>query len=750
MSEVQESTSLPNLLSNHLHALRSISEEGFDQSSLNECFRNQVSELLSSKEEIISLKSQLKMSQEANQLRDAEFAFQRKQYEDEIALLKKKEQELIETVTKFQKDVVQTHKYDVQVMLGQKEDQISQITSKYQKWKNKHHSMSNEFQKMKELSANLESSNQVLNDKLSAQTEEIEKLKQASLLSTSSIPEKQAVDQNNKDQFTSLNIQIHKLEEQLTQSQTQSQSIQDELKSQISSLEKEKEILAKKLEKASAKVIKQQVRINNLSDENRSISSSTQEFSNQMEKENQQLRTKVKTYRKQKQAYEEQFQQIQSIIQHVELEKDSIADILGIEPDETSQHWVKISNKIENLMQEISSINELKLQNEKLQKRLNAALEESRNPSSNSKTQIAHQESFISNLQTNLKAARSEIAKKNEILSQNNLMFAFNRVIERMNHEILNHINGLYYSLTNDNCISLRPIILAIIMSKRLVRINKIEAESDPCALQVFGEMASIPLKTKCDLIKNKFIELTQELLLLKQSIKDSNVLLQNVIEERDVALITLRSNSEEIEINRKKMKYLKKRMLELQVELSSLVTPDIYNDVCASLEIIERKNNELIEKVKGLEIELEKRTELERSMNEKVEKYQISAEQSSQIAHQTREQYASKEEEIERLKLILKDKTKEILALERLVHRQEEKESNSKTTYTCLAIENAELKKKTEVISQNNTTKLSKNDSVSSTSSTTKSDILNDEDGNVADLKKAIKIEINPAFLGK
>lgn len=749
MSDAHSTSSLPNLLTSHLNSLHSISQEGFDQSSLNECFRSQVSELLSSKEEIISLKSQLKMSQEANQLRDAEFAFQRKQYEDEIESLKKKEQELIETVAKFQKDVIQTHKYDVQVMLNQKDDQISQITNKYQKWKNKYHSMSSEFEKMKEISSNLENSNQELNNKLSAQTEEIEKLKQASLLSTSSIPEKQTVDKNNQDQFTSLSVQIQKLEEQLTQSKNESQSIQDELNAQIASLENEKASLEKRLEKASAKVIKQQVKINNLSDENKSISSSTMEFSNQMEKENQQLRSKAKTYRKQKQAYEEQLQQMQSMMQHVELERDSIADILGIEPDDISQHWEKMTKKVEQLTNDVSSVNELKSQNEKLQKRLNAALEDSRKPSSASKTQFKNQDSYISSLQTNLKAARNEIQAKNKILARNAIIFALNQAIERMNHDILGHINNLFFSLTGEINISLRPIILAIIMINRFARLNKIESESDPTALQVFGEISSFPLRTKIDIIRNKFTSLTQELLLLKQSVKENNVLMENLIEERDVAQITLRSNSDEMDINRKKMKYLKKRMLELQTELSSLVSPEIYNDVCSSLEIVERKNKDLEEKVKELELEIDKRTELERTMNERVEKYQISADQSSKIAHQTRAQYAAKEEEIERLKLMLKDKTKEILALERLVHLQEEKESNSKATYNCLAIENQELKRKSEITIQSTTSKLTKNDSISSTS-TLKSDLTSEEEANMTDLKKAIKIEINPAFLGK
>lgn len=744
MSEGSAS-SLPELLSNHLRTVRSISEDGSDHSSLQECFRNQVSELLNKNEEIISLKAQLKMEQDGNKLRDAEFAFRAKQYEEEIESLKKKEQELIDTVTKFQTDVVQSHKYDVDVMVNQKNDQIAQVQNKYDKWKNKYHSLSQEYSKMKESSSILQNDNKHLNDKISAQTEEIEKLKQASMLSASSIPEKQEIDPKTVEHINSLSRQIRTLEQQLTKSQVDSKSLQDDLYNQIVGLEDAKKDLEKKLEKATAKIVKQQAKINSLSDENKSISSVSADLTSQIEQENSQLKSKIKSYRQQKQQYEEEFQNMQKLLQHVELEKDSITDILGVESDDIAEHWTNISEKAEQLTNEISSISELQAENEKLRKRLNAALEDSRKPTS-SKVQFSANEQYTLSLQSNLKSARAELDRKTELLGKYKTRNAFNHTIELMNHELLKRIDELYFALTGNNVISFRPLILLVIMAKRFLKFTRTQGIDDPSSLQSFGEYPSVSLKVKIDTMKQIFGKLTQETLVLKQTVRENNSMIQQLMDERDDAQLTLRSNSDEVTLNRKKMKFLKKRMVELQTELSSLVSPEIYNSVCEQLEINERKRDKLETKIKDLEEEIEKRTEIERSMNEKVEQYEINSEQSAEVARKSREQYAEKEAEIEHLKLILKDKTKEILALERLVYRQEEKESSNKATFSCLAIENQELLKKNahlfpaQVESPSTSKIITENNEIDE----------NQDNTNIQDFKKAIKTEINPAFLGQ
>ena len=736
MNDSASSSSLSELIQNHMKSVHEIAQNGFNQNSISECFRNQVDDILSKNEEIISLTTKIKLMEESNKLQVAEFAFRSQQYEDEINALKQKENELIESLTKTKTQTPEMHKYDVQVMLEQKDGQISQINEKYNKWKNKYHTLSKENEQIKVTTNELQESNKTLIEKIATQTEEIEKLKQSSQISSSGIPERHTADADIQ-QMNSLSSQIQVLKGQLEQSKSESQSIIDDLNSKIDKLNEENQKLISKIENANKKIIKQQVRIGQLSDENKSYSSSM-EITNHMEQENQHLKAKINQYRKQRKDYEDHIKQLNSTLQRVELERDGISDILGVEADELDSHWENIASKIEQLVDESSKINELKNQNDKLQKRLNNALDESRKQLTNS--QNAGKEGILSNLQTKLKDAKSELELYKMKMEKYQMRLILGNTIENMNHNLLNYINDLYYSLTGTKENTLRPIILSVILTKRFLKLHKIKSVLDPAALQVFGEFSSTPLATKIDSIRKSFTSLTQEMLVLKQTLLEANDTLKATIEERDIAQLTLKSNSDEIKLTRKKIDFLKNRMFELQDELSSLVSPEIYNNIVDRLNTIEKQNSSLSQRIKELEEEIDKRTELERTMNEKVEQLQIRADQNNEIAHQARVQYATKEEEVESLKSLLREKTKEILSLERLVHSQEQKESSTTATYTYLAVENQELKKSSvskEVISNNSNSE--------STSDSSPEDI-----GSLKDLKKAIKVEINPAFLGK
>ena len=736
MNDSASSSSLSELIQNHMKSVHDIAQNGFNQNSISECFRNQVDDILSKNEEIISLTTKIKLMEESNKLQVAEFAFRSQQYEDELNALKQKENELIESLTKTKTQTPEMHKYDVQVILEQKDGQISQINEKYNKWKNKYHTLSKENEQIKVTTNELQESNKTLIEKIATQTEEIEKLKQSSQISSSGIPERHTADADIQ-QMNSLSSQIQVLKGQLEQSKSESQSIIDDLNSKIDKLNEENQKLISKIENANKKIIKQQVRIGQLSDENKSYSSSM-EITNHMEQENQHLKAKINQYRKQRKDYEDHIKQLNSTLQRVELERDGISDILGVEADELDSHWENITSKIEQLVDESSKINELKNQNDKLQKRLNNALDESRKQLTNS--QNAGKEGILSNLQTKLKDAKSELELYKMKMEKYQMRLILGNTIENMNHNLLNYINDLYYSLTGTKENTLRPIILSVILTKRFLKLHKIKSVLDPAALQVFGEFSSTPLATKIDSIRKSFTSLTQEMLVLKQTLLEANDTLKATIEERDIAQLTLKSNSDEIKLTRKKIDFLKNRMFELQDELSSLVSPEIYNNIVDRLNTIEKQNSSLSQRIKELEEEIDKRTELERTMNEKVEQLQIRADQNNEIAHQARVQYATKEEEVESLKSLLREKTKEILSLERLVHSQEQKESSTTATYTYLAVENQELKKSSvskEVISNNSNSE--------STSDSSPEDI-----GSLKDLKKAIKVEINPAFLGK
>jgi hypothetical protein len=69
--------------------------------------------------------------------------------------------------------------------------------------------------------------------------------------------------------------------------------------------------------------------------------------------------------------------------------------------------------------------------------------------------------------------------------------------------------------------------------------------------------------------IREKFAELSHNLMIAEQTILEMTTNLQTVGEERDIAQLTLRSNFDEMKMNRKKMALVKARMNELQSELS-------------------------------------------------------------------------------------------------------------------------------------------------------------------------------------
>lgn len=106
-----------------------ISQKGLDQSSIMECLQDRVDEIRKYKEMVSSLESQIKIVKEAASLQEAEFAFERQEYENEIEALKRREQASLASAKGA------TRKFDVDVKLQQVTTKSSEMQEKYQKWK---------------------------------------------------------------------------------------------------------------------------------------------------------------------------------------------------------------------------------------------------------------------------------------------------------------------------------------------------------------------------------------------------------------------------------------------------------------------------------------------------------------------------------------------------------------------------------------------------------------------------------------
>ena len=134
-------------LKEQLRLTQSISKDDFHQSSMINCLKEKMQELLQLKEANIALESQLKMAKESNKIQEAAFAFQRAEYEEEIKSLKLNERQLQRAITLNNKSP--KLKYDVNVKLDTEEKE--EAIEKYNKWKNKAKDLVDENQRLNDI-----------------------------------------------------------------------------------------------------------------------------------------------------------------------------------------------------------------------------------------------------------------------------------------------------------------------------------------------------------------------------------------------------------------------------------------------------------------------------------------------------------------------------------------------------------------------------------------------------------------------
>jgi chromosome segregation ATPase len=100
----------------------------------------------------------------------------------------------------------------------------------------------------------------------------------------------------------------------------------------------------------------------------------------------------------------------------------------------------------------------------------------------------------------------------------------------------------------------------------------------------------------------------------------------------------------------------------------------------------------QLESKIHDFEKEITSRTVLERHLRCETEKLQLAEEQQTTIIDELRTEVSKREQELEELAALLREKTKEILTLERLVHHHEEQQTSTQVSITRLTYENKEL----------------------------------------------------------
>ena len=251
----------------------------------------------------------------------------------------------------------------------------------------------------------------------------------------------------------------------------------------------------------------------------------------------------------------------------------------------------------------------------------------------------------------------------------------------------MNEISDIYSAIIQERN-SMRPLLLAVVFTQRFFRLGQCDG-SNISTLLAFSGRTSYSPEFMISKIREKFGTLTQDLIITKQNYLEISQKYQALSNQHEETCIEIRSRSDEIKVIRKKYHLLKQRMIDLQNELSQLVSPEIYDQLCERIKTLEKVHKELNKKIRDQEEEIEKRTKAAQEANEEMQKIHLKLNEKDDEVESRVQEFEEKEREVETLKSIIREKTKEILALERIVHRYREKESTTAVAFTCLATEN-------------------------------------------------------------
>jgi chromosome segregation ATPase len=342
-----------------------------------------------------------------------------------------------------------------------------------------------------------------------------------------------------------------------------------------------------------------------------------------------------------------------------------------------NEQWTPITERIEDLIQKEKSVNELKSQNECLQKRIKALLED------DSKEQKPPPQNDVQ-----LRKAHAELEKRNKLLNTFRYRLALGQKIEALCRLLCDDVEDLHASIYGVRVVSARPVVLAAIFARRLIPRGKKPLTNDIDSLMVFTGRESVSSQLKLRQIREGFTSLSQNLLIAKQTTLEARQSSAKLQKELNESQASLASGSVENESVRKKMAFLKGRMSELQKELTSLISPEGYEEALTAAKVSQARSRTLEAKINKLEKEIAERTEIARTMAAQIHSMELAVEDQSESAERAKSENAEKDREIENLRALLRDKTKEVLALERLVHAYKEKGTAADLTINCLAAE--------------------------------------------------------------
>lgn len=600
------------------------------ESTIVNSYQRRVEELFRLKEEISVLKSQLSITKDNNKLLEAEFAFRKDEYEQEINKLKQENEQLLNRVCNNSTKTDNLHTNSVnEVECGDEEMYKKEIQR---------------LQEENEKLLNIISSNNSVSG------------------------------ENTENEIKRLNGIIEDLSNKLKLLSKDRTSEGDDASILMLKINRRDEKIKKLVE-----IIKQkEEEIEAL--KNRDTSTLGNEDNSQTVIKKLYNKVKIANEKlKKAEQIEVQNEKLSNTLSHFDTEREVLNDIFQVTDENPEKEWTNLRNKAKKVVEESKQLKILKKEYQKLNeevielKKLEMKYEDLTKryetiSSDNQKTREDYQK--LLQKQVDYRSIENDWGRYQRYEKQQRIRMVAARVISSSQRQIIDLFNELYDSLSDPSVqkVSSRPLILCVVFLKRWCKIASLNNNMvyDEASLVSYAGSPSVSLDVKVRQIKEFILKLSEDLFTTKSDYAKSqehiSALKKLIIQQQEASEESYERIQREREISTK----LKKRMKELQVELSSLVSQE--------------KSTEIITRVAELEIENERLKNEYNNLQSAAEEYAITADELHQKAVESDAARQNAVQELERIRKIvdkhemetevlesrLRAKTRDMLALER------------------------------------------------------------------------------------
>lgn len=473
---------------------------------------------------------------------------------------------------------------------------------------------------------------------------------------------------------------------ELKQLKLQDKEINESQENMIQNLSIENTQLKRKLDDAQETIESQAQEIAKLTKEQKEMQNATFNEIQSLKQENRKLTRKQKL-QTQNAANKEENEIIKKLQEQNEKNLDKIVEfqkhlaalttLLNLQNVKSEELWIKIMDEfaLGRAAKERNAI--LEQENAKLKSDLKISLEELENIKKPTKTSSKQADELNSVLQKLLHEER-KINKENCIqLNKLHEKVKFSNIFAQVLCNVYKQVNDLHAALQRDqNKNKFKSLIFTTICIRNLLSKNNSSIEETTVIHNTFDAF----FKKNCDKnidckfkwLRMAYTRLTEDLVHSQADLQTSEEKRNHLKKKINQMKLEITQNTDNSSHYEKKYRAMRQKIDTLKAELNSMIQPSLYESTVKSLDQEIARSSELQGKCIKLEETLTERDNEIVILKREIDTLHVTINTVNANLENVKNQMKEDDAEKEILELLVKGKSKDILALERIVARQE------------------------------------------------------------------------------